>query len=189
MKLTRLFLAAIVTVSTSAITAHAQENTPPKETEAARDTQKKDADEAKNPQKKDDTLDRAGDIVSQPARDIGVVRTEIPPLLLSVVEDPYSVKDVKTCRNLSGSIKDLNAVLGQDFAVGRETNESRVGKFAEAGGKAIINSLIPFRGLVREVTGAGPAERRRDAAIAAGFARRGFLRGLYQSRGCKTPLN
>ncbi len=46
-----------------------------------------------------------------------------------------------------------------------------------------MNSLIPFRGLVREVSGAGPAERRLNAAIDAGIARRGFLRGLQRAEG------
>ena len=49
----------------------------------------------------------------------------------------------------------------------------------------IVNSLIPFRGLVREVTGAAPAERRLQAAIGAGLARRGYLRGLAETRHCK----
>ncbi|MEE3154506.1 MAG: hypothetical protein VX309_03150, partial [Pseudomonadota bacterium] len=55
----------------------------------------------------------------------------------------------------------------------------------EAGGKTIVNSIIPFRGLVREITGAAPAQRRLNTAIDAGFARRGFLRGAAISRGCR----
>ena len=49
----------------------------------------------------------------------------------------------------------------------------------------MVNSLIPFRGIVREVSGAAPAERRLAAAIDAGFARRGFLRGVLSARGCR----
>ena len=55
------------------------------------------------------------------------------------------------------------------------------------GGRALVNSVIPFRGVVREVTGAAPAERQYNAAVDAGLARRGFLRGVHQTRKCKTP--
>ena len=61
----------------------------------------------------------------------------------------------------------------------------KAGKLAEAGGKTIVNTIIPFRGLVREVSGAAPAERRLDAAIKAALARRGFLRGVATARKCK----
>ncbi len=45
------------------------------------------------------------------------------------------------------------------------------------------------RGLVREVSGAAPAERRKNAAIDAGYARRGYLRGVYETRRCKPALD
>ena len=38
---------------------------------------------------------------------------------------------------------------------------------------------------VREVSGAAPQERRLRAAIQAGFARRGFLRGVATARKCR----
>jgi hypothetical protein len=52
----------------------------------------------------------------------------------------------------------------------------------------VVNTLIPFRGLIREISGAAPAQRRLNAAIDAGFARRGYLRGVLRTRGCKTPF-
>lgn len=73
----------------------------------------------------------------------------------------------------------------RDFSTGKENNENRTGKIMEAGGRTIVNALIPFRGLVREVTGAAPAERRLQAAISTGLARRGFLRGMATTKGCK----
>jgi len=58
--------------------------------------------------------------------------------------------------------------------------------FKEADAEAIINSIIPFRGLVREMTGAAPADRHMNAVVDAGLARRGFLRGVHLRQGCKT---
>lgn len=124
-------------------------------------------------------------IVSQPAKDVGAVKQEIPPVLVSASTNPYSGTSTRTCREIKRNIAELDDVLGPDFEVGAERNENRLGKLAEAGGKTIVNSVIPFRGLVREVTGAAPAQRRLNAAIDAGYARRGFLRGAAMFRGCR----
>ncbi|MNY53916.1 hypothetical protein D3C86_1897200 [compost metagenome] len=79
-------------------------------------------------------------------------------------------------------------MLGADYVPGAETKENRAGKLAEAGGKSVINSIIPFRSVLREVTGAAPADRRLNAALDAGYARRGFLRGVHANRGCRTKF-
>jgi hypothetical protein len=126
------------------------------------------------------------EIGTQPVRDVGVVKREIPPILIKARQEPYSLKGLKTCKQLAGEVENLNAVLGADYTVGNEVKENRAGKLAEAGGKTVINSIIPFRSLVREVTGAAPADRRLNAALDAGTARRGFLRGVQAQRGCRT---
>jgi hypothetical protein len=124
----------------------------------------------------------AKEIVTQPARDVGIEKTKIPPLLEQVSEDPYGTAGTGSCRQITAAIGDLNHVLGPDFSTSPQPGKRNV---AKAGGAAIVNSLIPFRGLVREVSGAGPAERRLNAAIDAGYARRGFLRGLQRARNCR----
>ena len=133
------------------------------------------------------TVNKAGEIVTQPVRDVGVNKSEIPPVLVEAAEDPYSTVGVKTCRQIASAMAGLNAVLGPDYVVGRQSKENKAGKLAEAGGKTVVNAFIPFRGLVREISGAAPAERRYNAALDAGLVRRGFLRGLALAKGCK-PL-
>jgi hypothetical protein len=128
---------------------------------------------------------RGGQIASQPARDVGAAKTKIPPVLVAAHQDPYSLAGLKTCSQIKGAISGLTTALGPDFMVGNETKEDRPGKLAEAGGKTVVNALVPFRGLVREISGAAPAQRRLEAAIDAGFARRGFLRGVAYSRKCR----
>lgn len=130
----------------------------------------------------------AGRIASQPARDVGVARTTIPPALQAAAADPYNMKGIRTCKDIAAAFHALTDVIGPDFKAGDTRKENRAGKLAEAGGQTVVNSLIPFRGLVREVTGAAPAQRRLNRAIEAGFARRGFLRGIHQTRKCKTTL-
>jgi hypothetical protein len=126
------------------------------------------------------------EIVSQPARDVGASRSEIPPVLAKASNDPYSLNGLKTCKAISSEVQALNQVLGPDFERGDKYQENRMAKLAQAGGKTVINSIIPFRGLVREVSGAAPADRRLAAAVDAGYARRGFLHGVHASRRCKT---
>ena len=123
-----------------------------------------------------------GEIVTQPATDVGIKKTETPALLEQISDDPYNTSGTGTCALISKSIKELSDILGPDYADPQPAPKRDVAKM---GGAAIINSLIPFRGLVREVSGAAPAERRKNAAIAAGVARRGFLRGLQYARKCR----
>lgn len=141
------------------------------------------------PEKKDndveETAKKAGTIATQPVRDVGISKRDIPPVLIKAIENPYTTTNMRTCRQISGGIDELNAVLGPDFAGAGDKKESKAGKLAEAGGKTVINAFIPFRGLVREISGAAPAERRYNAALDAGLARRGFLRGMAQTKGCK----
>jgi hypothetical protein len=42
--------------------------------------------------------------------------------------------------------------------------------------------------VVREISGAAAADRELAAATQAGFARRGFLRGVHQTRGCSDVM-
>ena len=138
--------------------------------------------------KKPSDLDQAGRIASQPGRDVGALKTKIPPILQSAVADPYGLAGKGTCAAIAAEIRQLNEPLGPDLVAGPRPQENRAGKIAAAGGKTVVNTLIPFRALVREATGAAPAQRRLDAAVDAGFARRGFLRGVYQTRRCRGAI-
>ena len=135
----------------------------------------------------DETLKKAGDIATQPARDVGVAKTKIPPVLSEAAKNPYAPPSGHKCAAILADMQVLNEALGPDFGADEKENENRAGKIAEAAGQMVVNSLIPFRGLVREITGAAPAERRLRTAISAGLARRGYLRGLATARRCKIP--
>jgi len=132
-----------------------------------------------------ETGKKAGEIASQPARDVGAQKIEIPAPIQQAAAAPYSLKGLKTCQQFSRAIFELNDVLGPDYDGVVVTHENKAGKLAEAGGKTIVNTIIPFRGLVREISGAAPAERRLDADIKAALARRGFLRGVATARKCR----
>jgi hypothetical protein len=132
-----------------------------------------------------DTGKAAGEIATQPVRDVGARKIEIPVPIQQAAAAPYSLAGLRTCAQLNQAIFELNDVLGPDYAGSVTVHENKAGKLAAAGGKTIVNTIIPFRGLVREVSGAAPAERRLNADIKAAFARRGFLRGVATARKCK----
>jgi len=136
-------------------------------------------------EKRKETIDDTKDVVSQPAKDVGIAKNKIPPSLVEASNAPYSLAGLKTCRQLADAVRVLDAALGPDYSAGGPNDKVSVGK---AAGGAVVNSLIPFRGVVREVSGAAAADRRLAAATQAGFARRGFLRGVHLTRGCKEAL-
>ncbi|MFC3581051.1 hypothetical protein [Sphingomonas hylomeconis] len=122
----------------------------------------------------------AGRVVSQPARDVGIAKTKIPPVLQRAADATYA--PVSGCARIAAGISELSEALGPDFGSGESSKRAGI---AELGGSAVVNSLIPFRGVVREVSGAAGAQRRLEQAISAGHARRGYLRGLQSARGCR----
>lgn len=124
----------------------------------------------------------AGQIITQPARDVGLEKTDIPPLLVEASKNPYSLTGTGNCAQIASSITALTKIIGTDFSTSPAENKRNLAKI---GGAAVVNSLIPFRGIVREVSGASAAERRMSSAVDAGFARRGFLRGLQSARKCR----
>lgn len=134
-------------------------------------------------QKTDSTVDDAKDVVTQPGRDVGIDKPDVPPVLLAAQENPYGNDGAQTCAKITASLGALNAELGPDYDSDAERKKDSVLK---KGGSIVVNSLVPFRSVVREVSGAAAADRRMQAATQAGIARRGFLRGLYSARRCRT---
>jgi hypothetical protein len=132
-----------------------------------------------------ETSEKAGEIATQPARDVGAQKIDIPAPIQQAAAAPYSLRGLKSCAQLNHAIFELNDVLGPDYGGEVVTHEDKAGKLAEAGGKSVVNAVIPFRALVREISGAAPAERRLDADIKAAIARRGFLRGVATARKCR----
>jgi len=126
----------------------------------------------------------AEDAAMTPVEDVNLKRKEIPPVLLSAQDDPYSRESTRNCAQLTTALDELDAVLGPDFD---SSVEGKHGLNATSVAKSVVGSFIPFRGVIREVSGAAGAERRYNAAVDAGIARRGYLRGIARSKGCKRP--
>ncbi|WP_194745419.1 hypothetical protein [Thermaurantiacus tibetensis] len=139
-----------------------------------------EAREADDPLVKD-----VAEILAQPGRDLGIVPTRVPELLEKLLSNPYHRDGTASCAELRLGIAQLTALLGPDWGDPAPPGESREEQLAKAGLRAGVSSAIPFQGLVREVTGAAAAERRRQQAIEAGLARRGYLRGIAREKRCR----
>lgn len=133
-------------------------------------------------QSKDD-IDRAA---TQPLRDTRIKDDKIPTILQLAASAPYSSVNTRNCASLASEIAKLNDALGADAdAPAKEKGEGAA--VAAAGARAVVNTLIPGLGLVRVITGADKAQRRVEAAVYAGSIRRGYLKGLGLSKGCRPP--
>ncbi len=126
----------------------------------------------------------AGDVAETPLRDINVKKPKIPPVLERAVEAPYTLAGLNSCGRLAGAVGELNSVLGEDF----DDAHARGHPFTPGHlAQSLVDSLIPFSGVIKEVSGAAAEQRRLQAAVLAGFARRGFLKGVGLSRHCPAP--
>lgn len=144
----------------------------------------------------DQTRAGLGEAALAPLEDLNLRRTEIPAVL-AAIETPYQPPADSSCTTLTNEISALNAVLGLDADIPPaedDENEDRTQWAADRSADAALGavasearSLIPFRGLVREATGANSHAARVDRAYQYGVARRAYLKGLGQAGGCGWP--
>lgn len=140
---------------------------------------------AETPNTEQPMLHHAERAAIQPAKDVNLHKDKIPVRLLEIQRAPYDLTDMEGCRAITAEITSLRPLLGPDVnedpkitkAEKRERSVSRI-----AGG--FLGGFIPFRGILREVTGANAERRKYRAAYAAGFARRSFLKGIAVSEEC-----
>lgn len=131
---------------------------------------------------------RATDVMLSPLSDVNVRKKAVPPVLVAALADPYDLKGLKTCTGYTTAIMDLDVALGDDIDVAYDkTDEEKMGNGAGVIARSLIGSFIPFRGVLREVSGANAQQRAWDRALYAGSVRRAFLKGIGQSKGCAYP--
>lgn len=132
--------------------------------------------------------DAMGDAVASPLADLNVKKNDIPPLLLKIRDDPYAISGLRNCNAIIAEVRALDGVLGPDVdRIEIDVTDRKRKETAAAVTKGAISSLIPFRFLIREVTGARSAEQAYREAIYAGVIRRSFLKGYGQARRCRAP--
>ncbi|WP_309645682.1 hypothetical protein [Phenylobacterium sp.] len=128
--------------------------------------------------------------VAAPLRDVNLLRTKIPAVLLEALADPYQRPSPSTCARLVALIQPINEAMGDDLDEPDDADQSVQvrGRDAALGAVASATSdIIPFRGWVRKLSGAERHDNLVAAAITAGGVRRAYLKGLGEAKGCNPP--
>jgi hypothetical protein len=133
----------------------------------------------------------ASDAAVQPLRDFGVVKRKIPAALARI-GDPYAPPTGQSCEWIQYEIQQLDAALQGDVEAPAGHDErsmvTRGGTIAREGAteavRGVGSMLVPQRSLVRMLTGASKADRLYAEAEQRGMVRRGYLRGLADSKKC-----
>lgn len=133
-------------------------------------------------QRKQGAVGTAADAVTQPLNDLGLRSKDIPYELLAIQQEPYALVGLEQCGAVRAEIAKLEEVLGPD-ADAPAQNNGAVNKVLKTGG-SMLGGFIPFRGVVREVSGANKNRRKMERAVYAGVARRGFLKGYAAGMQC-----
>lgn len=139
---------------------------------------------ARDPEPVTDREPGVRDVATTPITDLNLAQDPIPPVLLAAKEAPYLSEGISDCAAIGGAIAELDQVLGPDLDIAQsERDRISAGRIA----KSAVGSLIPFRSIIREISGAADHQREFEAAILAGAMRRAYLKGLGQQMGCAYP--
>lgn len=144
----------------------------------------------------DDRNNDWGDAVTAPLTDLNLRRQEIPQILQDAVTKPYDLAGLDHCEDIAREVTELDGLLGEDFdepppppdqRTNTEKGKAMANHAAVGAMRNAARSLIPFRGLVRQVTGAERHQKEVDTAIQAGKVRRAYLKGVGMNKNCAPP--
>lgn len=117
--------------------------------------------------------------------DLDLVPRQIPAILTEALRYPYQAPAPADCAVIAASVAELDAVLGEDLdSLQRPPRNDQTGRRLLISG---VQSVIPYFGWLRRLSGADRRQRLAQAALTAGAVRRGYLKGLGQRLGCLPP--
>lgn len=130
--------------------------------------------------------DPVGAALQQPMRDLSLLQEGAPPAtLLKAAAGPYSTEGVGDCPALAREVAALDEALGEDID----------GPAAAPDGSSHLTAGViggvfglPFRGVVRQISGARQRDVTRQAAVLAGMVRRAFLKGRASVACPRSPV-
>jgi hypothetical protein len=153
------------------------------------------------PTQRDDGFSRAvnktsaglDDAALTPLNDLNLRRTQIPPFLDAIIS-PYEPVKVLTCGAIASDVITLTEILGADSdampgpedSMGQQLGDEAA-DFALDTVSSTVTDFIPFRSVVRQISGATAWERRLRNAYERGIQRRAYLKGIGASMGCAPP--
>jgi hypothetical protein len=125
-----------------------------------------------------------------PLADINIRRVHIPDVLTRAQANIYDPRNMGECRSIAAEVKRLDDALGPDADEpppppgSREDQAHSVAVMAVREG---VSSAVPFRGWIRQLSGAARQQKAVQDAINAGSIRRGYLKGVGMRLNCAPP--
>jgi hypothetical protein len=113
---------------------------------------------------------------------LGLTGADVPPLLAAIKAEPYKAPVMPACDTVPAEILAINDLIGADLDTPPEPEDTKKSLIAK--GSDVARGLVPYGGVVRFVTGANKKDKELREAMLAGYARRGFLRGVQVNLKC-----
>lgn len=111
---------------------------------------------------------------------LGLTGADVPRLLKDIKAAPYRAPDAPACLTVPYELTEIDDLLGPDIDGQAEHQE----KSLTDRGIQAARGLVPYGGVVRFVTGANKKDQELREAVMAGYARRGYLRGVEFNLKC-----
>ncbi|MFT4091430.1 MAG: hypothetical protein QM645_11905 [Asticcacaulis sp.] len=137
-----------------------------------------------------------GEAVTAPLVDLNLKRKEIPPVLQRAVANTYDLGGLYHCDAMAAEVRQLDAVLGADFDEPPPPEDSDT--YTERGGqmaskytldavRGAATDIIPYRSVIRRLSGAEKHHKAYEKAVDAGHVRRAYLKGVGMHKNCAPP--
>lgn len=128
-----------------------------------------------------------------PLEDVNLIRDEIPEPF-KAIRNPYKVDTERTCQEIAAEVTILDAELGRDWDIPPPDKKGLSERAADGASTAFLDAvassaggLIPFRGIVRTVSGANSHATKVRKAYERASHRRTFLKAIGLMKECAYP--
>lgn len=124
-----------------------------------------------------------------PVRDLNIGVPAVPRQL-KLLQNPYGTDRSRSCSAIKEELSDLETALASNHSnlngpnFNHDTRAGYAGEAAHDAMTAAATSLVPYRGVIRYMSGATRREKEGIAADRRGRQRMGFLVGLAAERRC-----
>ncbi len=117
------------------------------------------------------------------------------PAVLEELESPYTALADASCAGIARDVAALTAVLGPDAdmpqaeaSTGEKAGDAAAGA-ALGAVESTVTGFIPYQSILKSASGASRHEKAVREAYARGAARRAYLKGIGETKGCAAPAS
>ena len=133
------------------------------------------------------------DAALSPLEDVNLKRAKIPEEFKEI-RNPYNVDPDTPCDKIAKEVNMLDGLLGRDWDIPPPDKKGLSERAADGASTAFLDTVasgasgfIPYRSIVRTVTGANSHATKVRKAYERGSHRRTFLKGIGLMKGCAYP--